>query len=422
MTRARMARALVACGLMAAAAHPAAAGADTYETSFEQPAFAAGALAGQDGWSLGVPILDAEIAAHSGWSQTLGLGAQSLRMSNGLTSGGFDQVRSPTLAEPATEAGSSTFEASFTFAAAGDDPQPGLSMHVSPDSGDGSRMAGVRIEDGDGGLLVRSLDPADRGPGQAVLWQYAPIALGLDRGEPHTLRFAIDLVPGPANDVTRIYVDGRLAHTAPSWEQYYRNDPEQAVNGNAVPPVGSLLLVAHSTWDGLVPSLAGAGLFFDDLRLESVTPPPQDPPRVDPPGPPAPPAPKPNPKPKPEDDTPPRLSVGGSAAARDTLAQSGFLRKRSVSLPLGCSERCTVRASGRLSLRRGGKRIELKLVRRTVRAGGRATVRLRLSPRTRAALRGALRDGRRVTATVVLQVRDAAGNTRTVRRTIRLKR
>jgi hypothetical protein len=415
MERARIARALIACGLVGCAALPAAAHAAVYETGFEAPSFTAGPVGTQDGWSQGVPALDAEIETHSQ--------GQSLRMSNAATSGAFHQVLSPELAEPAAEDGHSRFDASFRFAAADDEMQDGLSLHVSPDDGDGSRMTAVRIQDAPGGLVVNALDSTDKGPGQAAGWTYTPVAVDLDRTLPHTLRFALALAPGAANDVVKIFVDGQLVHTGPSWEQYYRHDPEQAGNGNVVPDVTSVLFLAHSMWDGQAPALAGAGLLFDDVRVESSTPaPPGD--TVDPPAPPSAPAPPADDTPDPPavDDSPPKLSVGGSAAARGTMSQGGFLRKTAVSLPLSCSERCTVRASGRLSLRRGGKRIALKLVRRTVPAGGRATVKLRLSRQARVLLRRSLRRGKRVTASVVIQVSDAAGNVRTVRRTIRLRR
>ena len=117
----------------------------------------------------------------------------------------------------------------FRFAAFEATEQPGLAVDAAPDRGDGQRMSLARITDAPQGLAVTVFDVTDNGPGNAVGFPDTVVATGLDRTVAHTLGFAVDYVDGPANDVVRVYVDGALVHTAGSWEQYFRNDPEQGV-------------------------------------------------------------------------------------------------------------------------------------------------------------------------------------------------
>ena len=152
-----------------------AASADQYNTRFEQPKFTAGAVNGKDGWLQTNPAFDNAINANSAAQTALGLGAQSLRTSNAVTSGSFaDQLYSADLGD---EAGESTsvangasggvrqdeFDAEFTFAAFDPTtnptgaPAPGVS--VALDNGQGARMSQVRVNDlGVGGPRGRPLD------------------------------------------------------------------------------------------------------------------------------------------------------------------------------------------------------------------------------------------------------------------------
>ena len=41
--------------------------------------------------------------------------------------------------------------------------------------------------------------------------------------------------------MVNVYVDGVLEHTGTTWEQYYRNDPEQTPAGNLIPTTDQLL-------------------------------------------------------------------------------------------------------------------------------------------------------------------------------------
>src|SRR3989344_8275513 len=59
--------------------------ADSTSVDFEDPPYALGNINGQDGWVFTGPY-DAEVDSSLG---TVGFGAQSLRMSNAVTSGSF---------------------------------------------------------------------------------------------------------------------------------------------------------------------------------------------------------------------------------------------------------------------------------------------------------------------------------------------
>jgi hypothetical protein len=70
-------------------------------------------------------------------------------------------------------------------------------------------------------------------------------------------------------------------------------------------------------------------------------------------------------------------------------------------------------ATGNLKLKRAAK---------SIRKGGRATLRLKLSKKARRAIGRALRKRRKVRARIKVTLTDAAGNSRVLRRTVRLKR
>ena len=57
----------------------------------------------------------------------------------------------------------------------------------------------------------------------------------LSRASAHTVTFDIVLQDRRRNDVVNIYIDGVLKGSGTTWEDYYRYDPEQTGNGNAVP-------------------------------------------------------------------------------------------------------------------------------------------------------------------------------------------
>src|SRR5882672_8456263 len=92
----------------------------------------------------------------------------------------------------------------------------------------------------------------------------------LSRGSAHTIRFVLDLKPGPGNDVVKIYIDGVLEISGTTWEDYYRYDPEQIGNGNVVPTVSKVLFREAG---GTNPSNLGKGFLIDKVSLSSSNPP-----------------------------------------------------------------------------------------------------------------------------------------------------
>ena len=202
--------------------------------------------------------------------------AQSWRFSNSVTSGAFgNQPFSPSVdeaGETAAEGGglsggsrSDQFVAEWDFASAQPGAeQPGLGITASPDRGDGARMSWVRMEDTPSGLRVlfndyqHDVDPECDDSGGFV---QTPIATGLARGTAHSVRIEMDFVEGPENDVVRVYVDGSLAHTGSSWEDYFRD-----CEGNETRTVDSLLFRASGT---AAPANAGKGFLIDNVSLTS---------------------------------------------------------------------------------------------------------------------------------------------------------
>ena len=109
------------------------------------------------------------------------------------------------------------------------------------------------------------------------------------------------------------------------------------------------------------------------------------------------------------------------AAARQHALRTGF-----VTVRVRCDELCTVRASGRVLITRRARAAAAAVLRTrtaqaTLAAGARATLRLKLSKATRRAIRRSLaRRGRRATVRISVRAADAAGNTRSATRRVRI--
>lgn len=268
-------RTLLAGSVLAAAiASPASA--DTVTSTFEPPFWTAGSPHLQRGWvaegaAPGGSMLDHQIAATSSFpGAPSSFGRQVLRISNAVISGGFGNqtysVETPNEAGE-TNAGSngmsggtrqSKFEAAFTVTSASPGAQqPGLGVTISPDRGDGARMAWVRLEDGPGGLNVLAQDPLPDGSFPAA----TTVAGNLDRATPHTVRIKIAFNDGPSNDVLEIWVDGTLRHTGTTWENYFN-----FAEGNPSRTVDSLLF---RTSGAAAPASAGQGFLFDNVTLST---------------------------------------------------------------------------------------------------------------------------------------------------------
>jgi hypothetical protein len=237
--------------------------------TFEPPAYSVGSINGQNGWTKtgGYDVAVAPISSFPA-AAGIGFGTQALRLSNAVTSGAFgDQTFAPPLASPAGEStGQNHFEASFSIGTALATQQPGLALSVSPDDGSGGRMSYLRFEDQADGVHVFFDDVTDAGPvGTKAAFNEHDIAV-LGRGSAHTIRFSIDFVPGPGNDVVRIYVDGALKATGTTWEDYYRYDPEQAGGGNTVPVTRTLIFREAGT---AASTTNGNGFVLDDVAYAS---------------------------------------------------------------------------------------------------------------------------------------------------------
>ncbi|OGG51404.1 hypothetical protein A2704_03485 [Candidatus Kaiserbacteria bacterium RIFCSPHIGHO2_01_FULL_54_36b] len=253
--------------------------ADSAAVDFESPPYTLGDINGQDGW-IKTGAYDHEVSSSFG---VLGFGAQSLRVSNAMTSGAFDQTFAKPLADAAGEADSTDgafsrgtlqnhFEAEFDIRAMQLSQQVGLQVDVSPDRGDGSRMSFLRFNDLADGIHVIFFDVTNPGPvGTVSSFDSTDIAT-LSRAITYRVKFEMDFIDGPGNDVVKIYIDGVLVHTGTSWEDYYRYDPEAAAEQS--PRIVKTLL--FHTRNTAAPDTLGLGYLFDNVSLNTstISPPP----------------------------------------------------------------------------------------------------------------------------------------------------
>ncbi len=275
-------------GMTAAAllmVNPAAKAASSSAISFEQPTYTTGTINNQDGWSsFGAAGLGCATYDHSVVANTYGItsfGAQSLRMSNAVTSGCFgDQTFSKPLSQEAGETTAASdgmssgprqthFEAQWDFASTVPGAeQPGLSVVASPDRGDGARMSWVQMADTPTGLAVNFYDyqsgAVEVGCTDGTNFVFSNVASSLSRTVPHTIKVTMDFVDGTHNDVVKVYVDGVLKHTGTSWEDYFRE-----CEGNPSRTVDSVLF---RTGGDAAPATSGKGFLIDNLSLRSTTP------------------------------------------------------------------------------------------------------------------------------------------------------
>jgi len=261
--------------------------ADALSIDFENPPYMTGSINGQDGWNA-TGAYDYGVVATSGFGSPAGFAAQAFRISNAITSGSFtDWAFSKSLTDEAGEPGAANggysggtrqphYEVSFDIAAADPNEQPGLQISVSPDRGDGARMSFLKFRDTPTGLAVDFVDYRDNPPygtssnlaagcGAEDDFPLTTIATGLSRSVPHHVKLVMDFVPGPRNDVVRVFIDGNVVtHCGTSWEDYFRyceaTDTSRTVD--------SLLLQAR-TVNGTAPGTLGKGFLVDNLELLS---------------------------------------------------------------------------------------------------------------------------------------------------------
>lgn len=238
--------------------------------------FSIGSVNGQGSWSSTGSTDQAVVANDNAYGYSDN-GCKSLRISNAVTSNGFaDQTFSPSTMDEAGETAATNggmsggtrqnhYEAEFNIGTTQSTQQAGLSMSVSPDRGDGSRMSYLSFVDGVAGLDVTFYDV--QGNGNPANFVSTVVASGLSRATPHTVKFVIDFVDGPSNDIVNIYIDGVLARTGTTWENYYRYDTEAAAE-QTTRTVDSLIF---RTSGAAVPSNLGKGFLIDGSVQPVVT-------------------------------------------------------------------------------------------------------------------------------------------------------
>jgi Cadherin-like beta sandwich domain len=258
---------VVAFGGSSARADGTQANDSTSSTDFE--GFTAGDVNGQFGWTSGhgssfCPLYDVDVVPNTfGYPS---FGTQSLRISNAIACTSYnDQTFSPSLPNEAGETSATTstysggtrqpyFEAQWDFASTVPGAeQPDLSVVASPDRGDPSRMSWVQMEDTPTGLQVNFEEYKH----SLQNFVTTPIATGLDRTVPHTVKITMQFVDGPSNDIVNVYVDGALAYTGTSWEDYYR---DSAAGGEPAPVDSIMFRMAVAA-----PATVGHGFLIDNF-------------------------------------------------------------------------------------------------------------------------------------------------------------
>jgi hypothetical protein len=250
--------------------------------TFETPTYTLGNINGQDGWMKTGPY-DMAVSASGA---TAGFGAQSLRISNAVTSGSFgDMAFSRPIANEAGETSATngglsggirknSYQIQFSLASAVPGAQqPGLTMSIAPDRGDGARMSYLRFEDQADGIHVFFDDYRDLAPFGGANGDdpngcnaggddfFETDIATLNRATPHTIQFVVNFVDGPRNDIVKVYIDGVLEITGTSWEDYFRYCAEQIADNNTH-TVDSLIFRTAGT---AAPGNIGNGFLIDNM-------------------------------------------------------------------------------------------------------------------------------------------------------------
>ncbi len=252
------------------------AAAGTFSIGFEaSEGYHLGSINGQNGWQVSNPNFVQAVTNVA----ALG-GTQSFWRSNNYALGTFgDQVYSPSFGF-AGESGAvhvaggvNHVTATLWFRAASSSPD-GSQVSVALSDLTGSRMWNVGLYyTNAGGLDVYAYDVFDNTFGQPANFVTVTLGSGLAPAQWHQLTVDTQFVDGPANDVVQYYLDGSLVHTGTTWEQYYRNDPEQAGNGNLLYGTDRLLFRTAVPPSGLgsFVDTAAQGFYFDNLSVTAQT-------------------------------------------------------------------------------------------------------------------------------------------------------
>jgi Lysyl oxidase len=156
----------------------------------------------------------------------------------------------------------------------------------------------------------------------------------------------------------------------------------------------------HINWSGGTPSISSQSSpcsgspSCDPAPIAAPAPPPQ--------------------QPQAQDKIAPNLTFSGRTSERFTS------RASSVFLFASCSERCALTAQGTVSVLGSKKAARTGTAKLTLAPGKRGKVVLSVSRKLRRTIRAALKHGKRVRVRVRVTVVDAAGNTRTSTRVLRL--
>jgi uncharacterized repeat protein (TIGR01451 family) len=252
------------------------AAADTVTTTFEPPTFTLGTVNGQDGWHSAVP---GDVPAlPNGYDQAVvpsggvaGFGTQSLRHSNAYSenTGEFEfQTYSRSNAVNAGDGLPNTeFVGEFQFTSTSPELQDSLRMSISPDDGHGGRMSYVGLRDTAAGIEATIFDTPNA-DGDFVAY---PAGI-YSRDAVHTVRFLLQLVPGPDNDIVHIVIDGvdignERGVCLTTWENFYR------ASNQAVPVTNSLQFRSANAGGNpglVIPDLVGHGYLFDNVRTDTT--------------------------------------------------------------------------------------------------------------------------------------------------------
>ncbi|MGH9204602.1 MAG: hypothetical protein ACRD2A_25520, partial [Vicinamibacterales bacterium] len=271
MTRGRAAAAALAFAMLAGVAPGRA---DLIATGFEQPAYHVGSIHGQDGWLSPGPHDQMVIPNRNGFP---GFGLQSFRISNAVASGGYagQTISKPTLNETgegdAVSGGFSggtrvrRFDAQFSFGSVSQIWQPGLSIGIAPERGDGTPMSLIQITDQTAGIQFgfQQYLAGSHGPGcDPRNFNFVVLPQRYSRLTTHAVRYVVDFIEGPRNDIVRLYIDGALQLTGTTWEDVYRD-----CFGPGSRTVDSLNFNAVGT---TCTACEGEGFVFDNLETRAL--------------------------------------------------------------------------------------------------------------------------------------------------------
>ena len=115
------------------------------------------------------------------------------------------------------------------------------------------------------------------------------------------------------------------------------------------------------------------------------------------------------------DTVAPELTLSGASTQR-------VLRQRGVIVKVTCDEACTARATGTVSIPGASKVVRLRKATRALAANIKTKLKLKLSRKARKAIKRAFTKRKRLTATVTVRVTDTAGNSRSGKRKVKLRR